>query len=256
MFKKKNIILLMVMICLILFFLFSINIKSSEQELNHLNLFVIDSDSNDFPDILQLSSKDSRIFQYWFNNIILNIANDYMYLPDSYQDCAGLIRYAYKEALKPHDQNWLQKTGFRGKIIEDVSKYNYPNIPFYETKIFKISENGIEPDSFSDYATARYLIEFNMKYLSKDLKTAENGDILAFFHPEDPEFPYHLMVYYKDPNTNEAFAIYHTGPINEHNNGELRVVKIENLHKADPTWMATIENRNFMGIYRFKILSY
>ncbi len=50
---------------------------------------------------------------------------------------------------------------------------------------------------------------------------------MVFFHPEDPEFPYHVMVYFEDPVSFEEYAIYHTGPVDEFNSGEFRVVKIK-----------------------------
>jgi hypothetical protein len=35
------------------------------------------------------------------------------------------------------------------------------------------------------------------------------------------------MVYFEDPVSFEEYAIYHTGPVDEFNSGEFRVVKIK-----------------------------
>ncbi len=230
--------------------------KSNPIEKSNQLIRIEDVNGNNYPDFLELDTKDSHSFSYWFNSIILNIINGYITLPENYEDCAGLIRFAYKESLKKHDQIWIKATGFRGVVKEDVQKYNYPDIPFYGTNIFKVDRKSITPDSFSNYASARVLVEMNMDFLSKNIEVAESGDILVFFHPEDPEFPYHVMVYFEDPVSFEQYSIYHTGPIDVFNKGEFRVVKTKNLYKADPTWMAVPENKNFMGVYRFKILNY
>ncbi|CEP77379.1 MAG: DUF1175 family protein [Defluviitoga tunisiensis] len=245
------------LICIIIFSLFwqKEEIVNTEKLSKQL-IKIEDVDGNNYPDFLELDAQDSYSFSYWFNSIILNIINGYITLPSNYEDCAGLIRFAYKESLKKHDQNWIKNTGYKGIVKEDVKKYNYPDIPFYGTNIFKIDKNNINPDSFSNYASARVLIEMNMDFLSKNIEVAQSGDILVFFHPEDPEFPYHVMVYFEDPVSFEEYAIYHTGPVDEFNSGEFRVVKIKNLYKADPTWMAVPENKSFMGVYRFKILNY
>lgn len=37
------------------------------------------------------------------------------------------------------------------------------------------------------------------------------------------------MVYFEDPVSFEEYAIYHTGPVDEFNSGEFRVVKIKKI---------------------------
>ncbi len=174
-------------------------------------------------------------------------------MPENYSDCAGLIRYAYKETLKKHDEKWIIKNNYNGPVFKDL-KYNYPDVPYIGIKLFRKRSGVFNPDTidkdFSDYVTARYLIEFNFDFISKDINKAKSGDILAFFHPEDPSFPYHLMVYIS--YNNENYLIYHTGPIE--GGGYIKVVKIKDFFKFDPSWLPVETNKYFLGIFKFKIL--
>lgn len=247
--KILKIILPISLMLIIVFIIYIINYNSTDKKQENFT----DINNNNFLDFLELNSKDSKSFNLWFNNIVINVFNKNINIPDNYSDCAGLIRYSYKESLKVHDQEWIKNTGYKGYKFEDIKKYNYPYIPFIGSKIFLTDYNIYNIDHYSNFASARYLIEFNMKKISKNIKYAQSGDILAFFHPQDIEYPYHLMIYIKQNNT--EYVIYHTGPISENNPGELRLVLADDLKYADPTWALDENNNNFLGIFRFKILS-
>ncbi|MDK2945565.1 DUF1175 family protein [Geotoga petraea] len=244
--KSLTIILLMLSIIIFVYIIFYDYNDIYKIELN-------DHNNNNYLDILELNIEDSKSFYLWFSNIIINVVNNDMKIPDSYSDCAGLIRYAYKESLKKHDQTWIKETGYKGNIFKDIKKYNYPEIPFIGTDIFYLGEDIFVKKNYSNFASARYLVEFNMDYLGSNIVNIKTGDILAFFHPYDIEYPYHLMVYIEQ--NRERYVIYHTGPISENNPGELRLTNFEDLKYADPSWIANKENKNFLGFYRFKILS-
>lgn len=246
---KKSIITVVFFIIALLFFLF---INFDKKNVKNGSFFNLDTNNNSYPDILELDYNDSNNFRLWYSSILMGILKKDISLPESYQDCAGLVRFVYKETLKNHDNAWIKQSNYKGPIFNNIKKYNYPNLPFIKTKLFKI-KNGLKVNNFSAYASARYIIEFNMDYISKDIMLAKNGDILAFFHPEDTDFPYHLMIFFK--NTKDKYAIYHTGPINSNNNGEIRVVKINDLSLVDPTWRVNEDNKYFLGIYKFKILN-
>lgn len=212
----------------------------------------VDKNLNGFEDSLELAEEESIIFRNWFTNIVINTAikNN---LPNNYNDCAGFIRFAYKETLKKHNARWLAENNYNGPIFEDL-RYNYPNIPFLGVKIFR-KNNGmfdiknVEND-FSEFVTARYLIEFNMDFVTKDIRKAKSGDILAFFHPEDLDFPYHLMIYIVYEN--EPYLIYHTGPIE--GGGYIKIIKLNDFFKFDPSWLPVEGNKYFLGVFKFKIL--
>lgn len=60
------------------------------------------------------------------------------------------------------------------------------------------------------------------------------------------------MIYLNMDGTD--YVLYHTGPISETNNGEIRAVRMGDLFMSDPTWVPEEKNKYFMGIYKFKIL--
>ena len=205
-----------------------------------------DANSNKFPDILELNEEDSRNFRKWF----LEIAkSQFARKSNSWKDrdCSGLIRFAYKEALKKHDKKWEKEIGFFHSSADqkmDVKKYNYPNIPLVGVNIFKISDT-----KFGVFADAYHLLKYNVDFISKDYKDAKPGDILFFYHPLSLDMPYHSMIYTGDG------VLYHTGPI-EDEEGELRYMKLEDVLNHFPLdWKPLSINSKFLGFFRFKILS-
>ncbi|AEH51888.1 DUF1175 domain-containing protein [Pseudothermotoga thermarum] len=215
-----------------------------------------DSDEDGYPDSLELDQKDSARFRNWFINIALDVfMNDSAIWNEKERDCAGLIRFCAREALRKHDSNWLKRSGYKGPILPDVEKYNYPHLPLIGDKLFRIVKGRYNsPDEFGTFAVARILVECSMRFVSKDVKHALPGDVLVFMHPEDFEMPYHTMIYLGKLGTDQDWILYHTGPINQ-STGELRLVKLESLSSFDPSWEVSERNKYFLGFYRFKFLN-
>ncbi len=215
-----------------------------------------DSDEDGYPDSLELDQKDSIRFRNWFVNIALHVfQNDSPLWSQSERDCAGLIRFCAKEALKKHDSNWLKKSNYKGTILPDVEKYNYPDLPLIGSKLFRISSGSYKgPEDFSTFAVCRILVESSMEFVSKDIKRASVGDILVFVHPEDFEMPYHAMIYLGKLGTSQDWILYHTGPINE-SAGEMRLVRLDVISSLDPSWEISERNKYFLGFFRFKFLN-
>ncbi|WP_448523886.1 DUF1175 domain-containing protein [Pseudothermotoga sp.] len=216
-----------------------------------------DSDGDGYPDSLELDREDSERFRNWFVWIALStLANDSILWSQKERDCAGFVRYCAREALRRHDEWWLRTTKYSGPTFEDVQKYNYPNLPLVGEKMFRIVKGRFESEKdFSYFATARILVEYSLRFVTKDVRKARAGDILVFFHPQDFEFPYHLMVYAGEILTkDEAWLVYHTGPIGD-GPGELRLVRLKELMDYDPTWWPTEDNQNFLGFYSFRFLN-
>jgi hypothetical protein len=251
--KKILLILLLIILFLSIFFLNSFFKNNNDFNENNTENIVYDINNNGFPDIVELNYEDSEKFIRWFSSIVISVLKGDMKLPTNENDCSGLVRYAYKEALKKHDFNWAQSSGFKGNLLEDIKKYNYPYVPYLKTNIFKNKAGNYNVENFGVYASARYLIEENMNFVSKDKSKARTGDIVAFLHFDDPEFPYHLMVYFNE--LGKEYVVYHTGPLDINNPGVMRSVLVSELFRADPSWMIDLKNKNFLGFYRFKILS-
>src|SRR5262245_28327692 len=74
---------------------------------------LVDSDNDGIPDIEELRTyQDRDSFRRWFTAIA---ENQFYQLSDQWsddqRDCAGLARFAMREALRHHDRIWFQKMG-------------------------------------------------------------------------------------------------------------------------------------------------
>ena len=214
----------------------------------------IDSDSDGFPDKLVLDLEDAENFRAWFVNIsayqVIEFSKRWS---DEERDCSGLIRFAAREALKNHKEEWFletaidyelwhEKTGIDLRAIPDVKKYNYPDIPILKGKIF-LSNAG----EFTYFADAYNLVRSSMIFKGRDLSVARPGDIIFFHHPSPSTF--HSMIYTGDG------LIYHTGPLSEKDSGVLKLWRMEDYLRTMPyQWLPIHNNENYLGVYAFKFL--
>ena len=231
----------------------------------------LDKDHDGFPDKAELLNYyDRENFRLWF----VYIALSQYYHPSAFwnekeRDCAGLIRFSYKEALKRHDNKWFSSMPYLVNVkIPDVSRFNYPNIPILGTRIFRIAPGEFKKDEldnistfFSPYANTYNLIKYNMVRIGKEDRDIKKGDILVFYNPYDPEMMFHTMIFIgRDPIDSDDgindWLIYHTGPrVNDR--GIIKKVRREMLrHHKDPRWRPIVSNPFFLGYFRFKILDY
>jgi len=224
-----------------------------------------DLDADGFPDACELDDEtDRRNFRRWF----VSIAESQLYKEDPAwrqddHDCAGLIRFAYREALKRHDSKWLGSKPFLvDAAIADVRKYNYPKVTLLQTKIFRtregnFNETNLADTTFAVTALAAKLRSYNTVFLGKSLDNIQSGDLLFFLNTGDAQMPQHSMIFLGDsrrPASFEDYVIYHTGPRDE-NQGVLKKVRLADLLKhPDERWHPVPENRYFLGYYRWKIL--
>lgn len=210
-----------------------------------------DLDGDGFPDAAELeSAADRRAFRRWFVRIAEAqfVASSYAWRRDE-RDCSGLIRFAYREALKQHDAAWQQRLGLPiDKNLPDVERFRYPDVPVLGTRIFRV---GRGPEDFAEFAGAAYLANFQTQYVSKDLAEAQPGDVLFYFDAENAEFPYHSMIVAAAAGeAAEVMIVYHTGG----EAGLKRVPAAYLMRSPDPAWRPIPENANFLGVFRFAIL--
>jgi hypothetical protein len=230
-------------------------------QINSLN----DLDADGFPDACELDDEtDRRNFRRWF----VSIAESQIYKEDPAwrkddHDCAGLIRFAYREALKQHDSKWLGSRPFLvDAAIADVRKYNYPKVPLLQTKIFRtrggnFNETNLADTTFAVTALAAKLRSYNTEFLGKSLEHVQPGDLLFYLNTGDAQMPQHSMIFLGDSRRLASFedgVIYHTGPRDEQP-GVLKKVRLADLLKhPDERWHPVPDNRYFLGYYRWKIL--
>src|SRR2546427_11633899 len=165
----------------------------------------LDSDNDGIPDGAELQSfADRESFRRWFTGIA---EQQFYQLSDQWnaeqRDCAGLVRFAWREALRRHDRTWFQKMGPGYQAIgPDVARYNLEHSPLGE-KLFRTSfgsykDGDLSTETFSEFADARTLKSFNAKFVSRDRHYAQSGDPLFFYQPWVQKFPYHVMIFLGD----------------------------------------------------------
>jgi uncharacterized protein YfaT (DUF1175 family) len=224
-----------------------------------------DSDADGIPDREELNTfGDRENFRKWFTAI----AEAQFYQPsaewnESQRDCAGLVRFAWREALRAHDRAWLLRMGEGyDPVAPDVRAYTLERSPVGE-KLFRttagtFSDSDLSDGAFSEFADARTLKEYNTRFVGRDQSRAEAGDLVFFRQPWVQKYPYHVMVFLGRASVdNEGAAdwvVYHTGS-SAADAGEVRKVRLAVLARhPDPRWRPVESNRNFLGFYRLKIL--
>lgn len=224
-----------------------------------------DSDNDGIPDLIELRSfQDRDSFRRWFTSIA---ETQFYQLSDQWnaeqRDCAGLARFAMREALRRHDRIWFQKMGpAYQSVAPDVKSFDLDHNPFGE-KIFRtdfgsFAETDVRNGRFSEFADARTLKNFNVVFVSRDRREAQPGDLLFFYQPWVQKYPYHVMIFLGHariaPNGAQDWVVYHTGssPIDK---GTVKKVGLSVLDQhPDPRWRPIERNKNFIGFYRLKIL--
>jgi uncharacterized protein YfaT (DUF1175 family) len=225
----------------------------------------LDSDSDGIPDTAELQSfMDRENFRRWFTLIAEAQFYDLSEQWNGEQrDCAGLVRFALREALRRHDRAWLQKMGpsYRS-VAPDVGRYTLEQGPLGE-KLFRTAfgsykDGELSNGTFSEFADARTLKSFNAKFISRDRRTAEPGDLLFFYQPWVQKFPYHVMIFLGNAKLGDTkstdWVVYHTGS-SATDEGTVKKVQLSVLdHHPNKRWRPTESNSNFLGYCRLKIL--
>jgi len=183
---------------------------------------LIDSDNDGVPDVVELRTyQDRDSFRRWFTSIA---ENQFYRLSDQWndeqRDCAGLARFAIREALRRHDRPWFQKMGPGYETVaSDVAEFDLDRNPLgeriFRTDFGSFSESDLRNGRFSEFADARSLKNFNSVFVTRDRREAQPGDLLFFYQPWVQKFPYHVMIFlgaaHLASNGANDWVVYHTG---------------------------------------------
>ena len=201
---------------------------------------------------LRLADESDRAaFRRWF--VLLADAAFYQPPPDV-TDCAALVRFAMREALRPHTAEWrrlsrLPPIGLPADVRER------PPARDGMLPLFRVSAFPGEPRA--EFADAMTIIRWNTRLVSRHLGDARPGDLLYFRQPGQRQ-PDHLMILVGaspfDASAHD-FVVYHTGPDDE-DPGEIRKVRAADLarHPA-PRWRPQPSNAAFVGVFRLIAVS-
>lgn len=207
------------------------------------------------PDFLRLRDPaDQAAFRRWFTAIAeYQAVRPKSEVPAEIVDCASLLRYAYREALKRHDGQWFIATGMEiAAPAGEIRAWHYPETPL-GMGLFRVTAGAFAAadatnGAFAQFADAKTLVERNAHLVSRDALTALPGDLL-FWRQFGQSSPWHSMIVLPGGE-----VVYDTGP--DHGQaGELRRVRIaELLEHPDARWRPTVGNPNFLGVYQWNIL--
>lgn len=224
-----------------------------------------DADNDGIPDRAEMRTyNDRENFRRWFTGIAeAQFYEQSKAWNEDQRDCAGLVRFAWREALRTHDRAWLRRMGGAyDAIAPDVSAYTLDESPLGE-KIFRTAPGAFRADDldkerFDDFADAHALKEFNATFVSRERQQAQPGDLLFFFQPFAQRYPYHVMIFLGAARTQGAggddWVVYHTGA-SATDKGVVKLVRLSVLDRhPDRRWRPLPTNQNFLGFYRLKIL--
>jgi uncharacterized protein YfaT (DUF1175 family) len=210
------------------------------------------------PDFLRLTDPaDRAAFRQWFTQIAdFQAVRPKPEIPAEITDCASLLRYAYREALKRHDDTWFTGTGTEVAALPgEIRAWHYPETPL-GAGLFRIRPGSFEPadatnGAFAQFADAKTLVERNTYFVTRDVRQAEPGDLL-FYRQFGQSSPWHSMIVTRVGG--QAAVVYDTGE-DHGKSGELRRVALaELLDHPQPQWRPIPGNPNFLGVYRWNIL--
>jgi uncharacterized protein YfaT (DUF1175 family) len=224
-----------------------------------------DLDHDGIPDTAELRTfNDRESFRRWFTWIA---EMQFYKLSDEWnteqRDCAGLVRFAWRESLRKHDRAWYQRMGENyDPVASDVS-IDLASGPLRE-KLFRTmpgnySTRDVTEGKFSEFADAQTLKMFNATFVGRDRQQAQPGDLLFFHQPWVQKYPYHVMLFLGEPRfaseNARDWVVYHTGA-SPQDAGEVKKVRLAVLDQhPNKRWRPLPTNPNFLGFYRLKILN-
>jgi uncharacterized protein YfaT (DUF1175 family) len=215
---------------------------------------------------------DRAAFASWF--VFLADAEFYRPTPDV-TDCAGLVRHAFREALRAHTPEWIRQANLPlAPGYPDVRRAPHPGPDGWP--LFRVPG-----DRYAEFADAVTIVRLNARPVGRDVAAARPGDLL-FFHDPDRRMADHLMVVVgrsRFQGTGTDWVVYHTGPDGLGNDprnraphpagpravrpaapgqdgkGEVRKARLADLLRhPSPRWRPLESNPRFAGVFRLAIL--
>jgi uncharacterized protein len=214
------------------------------------------------PDFLRLHNPADRMaFRRWFTLLAEAQYFRRPTLPAEIDDCAALLRFAYREALRSHDAVWAREMALPVPAsASDIQQYQYPYTPLaaalFRVRSGSLQASDLRDGAFAQFADVETLWRHNSHFVGRDLSRARPGDLL-FFRQDGQRMPFHAMIFVGRSQIelgNQPYVVYHTGPSGR-SAGEIRRVALAQLlNYPDARWRPISSNPGFLGVYRWNIL--
>ena len=192
---------------------------------------------------------DRAAFRAWF---VLLADTQFERAAAEVTDCAALVRFAFREALRTHTPEWSRRVSLPfAPHFPDVK--SSPRVTAEGWPLFRVRQT---PAEYGEFADARTLVALNSVPVGRDGMRARPGDLLYFQQPGQAQ-PDHLMVVVgQSPFESEGadWVVYHTGPSDE-GPGEVRKTRLATLARhPSPRWRPIAANPRFVGVFRLAAL--
>jgi uncharacterized protein YfaT (DUF1175 family) len=187
---------------------------------------------------LRLDAHRSAIVRAWIVRMIQEQLRRGSMPRRFHRDGAGLVRFAVAEALRSHDDGWLDANGLAAQGLP-------PDVDLTPAERGALDDWVRDDGARGPCVGADALVRRTSRLVGRDLSTAEPADLLVFGHGDDQ----HLMVWLG------CSVAYHTGAETPSDNG-LRTVTLDQLMRwRDRRWRPEPGNPSFVGVFRLAFLS-
>lgn len=186
---------------------------------------------------LRLEREQGQRFRDWFTLLIHAQIERGPSPRWTHRDCAGLVRFAVAEALRPHDVAWKQANGLLGQRLP-------PDIDPAASEGLRHAWRRTDGSRHA-FVGALELVQENTRQVSRQLSQSQAGDLLFYDFGDDQ----HLMVWMG------RYIAYHTGQQAADDNGLRALRPAQLLSWKDTRWRPSPDNPNFSGVYRLGFLA-
>jgi uncharacterized protein len=168
-------------------------------------------------------------------------------------DCAALVRFAFREALRSHTSEWARRVALPfAPSFPDVR--SAPRAGPDGWPLFRVTPGT--PGRYGEFADARTIVRLNTRPVGRSTSALHPGDLLYFQQPSQAQ-PDHLMVFIGRSffdDDHQDWVVYHTGPLDD-GPGEVRKARLADLQRhPSARWRPLPSNRQFVGIFRLTTL--
>ncbi len=168
-------------------------------------------------------------------------------------DCAALVRFAMREALRAHTPAWAHRVALPF-VPQFPDVRSAPQARDGSLPLFRVSHGASA--THAEFADARTIVGLNAIPVGRDVTRAQPGDLL-YFRQDGQSQPDHLMVVVGRSlfdREGQDWVVYHTGP-SAGDPGEVRKVRLATLNRHPAArWRPVAGNAAFVGVFRLRAM--